>query len=499
MALNSPQLPYSLTTHDVLSLSILLTISYLFVRYLSRYSKQKHYPPGPPQHWLLGNLRDMPTTVNWEKLAKYRQEYGELTYMRAFGNGILLLNTIEAVNDLFDRRARIYSNRPRTILAGEIAGLKKAMPFVEYNDRYKLMRKMTNGALNRRTVESYQESQHDILRLFLNGIFYEPSELQEHSRRNVIRHVLRFVYGLGGEMYASDVKAFLLRIAVVSLPGAYIVDFLPWLRYLPSWLPFTEFQVLGKKCHDEVLAFINRPFNYVKKQLDNSSATECMVADLLKNLPALATKGTFFPEKVEDVLKWTAGSMLAAGQETTDAATMSFFVAMALHPDVQAQAQAEIDELASGAELISIHDMDRLPYVQAMVKEVLRWRISVPQAEFLCIIIGYLIPSGTVIFPNVWAISRSVDKPEEFLPERFLTIDPPLDPSDYIFGFGRRVCPGKYFAESFIPIIMANILLYYNIREPSTLSDGLVGPRDVKYTTSLVRYGHRCFDASLGG
>ncbi|KAI0070192.1 cytochrome P450 [Panus rudis PR-1116 ss-1] len=205
----------------------------------------------------------------------------------------------------------------------------------------------------------------------------------------------------------------------------------------------------------------------------------------------MALKSKVSPEAAEDVLKWTAGSMLAAGQETTDSATMSFLIAMSLHPDIQTKAQSEVDAIASGAELITVEDLDRLPYVQAVVKEVMRWRISVPQGLPREVTEddhynGYFIPKGTVIFPNVWAISRSVDQPEEYIPERFLAADPPLDPSEYIFGFGRRACPGKHLAESFIPLLMANILLYYDIREPSSVPEGLVGPRDVKYSTNMV-------------
>ena len=75
---------------------------------------------------------------------------------------------------------------------------------------------------------------------------------------------------------------------------------------------------------------------------------------------------------------------------------------------------------------------------------------------------GYLLPKGTMLFANAWAIHRDeaeYDRPEEFLPDRYLnnkfgTRNPVKDGSDdhrratYGFGAGRRVCPGQRLAEN---------------------------------------------------
>ncbi|KAI0070606.1 hypothetical protein K474DRAFT_763986 [Panus rudis PR-1116 ss-1] len=175
-------------------------------------------------------------------------------------------------------------------MAGEIVGLDQLMPLVGYNERYKLMRKMTNGALNHGSIKKYEDIQYDAVRFFLGGIFRDPTDFYELSRRNVARFILRFAYGLQGEMvdseYISDSKAMMHTVTTVSLPGSYLVDFLPWLRYLPHWFPFTEFQRIGKECRDQLQDFHSRPLRYVKEQLDKATATDCMVADLLREIEA---------------------------------------------------------------------------------------------------------------------------------------------------------------------------------------------------------------------
>jgi len=66
---------------------------------------------------------------------------------------------------------------------------------------------------------------------------------------------------------------------------------------------------------------------------------------------------------------------------------------------------------------------------------------------------GGNISEGALIIPNVWAMSQNPDKypsPSSFDPSRFLDGNGNLmgeEPS-YIFGFGRRICPGRHFANA---------------------------------------------------
>lgn len=80
---------------------------------------------------------------------------------------------------------------------------------------------------------------------------------------------------------------------------------------------------------------------------------------------------------------------------------------MSLYPDVQAKAQAEIERVCGRSRLPEMADTDSLPYVQAIMYEVLRWHAIVPlsmphvateddQYE------GYFIPKGSVLIPNAW-------------------------------------------------------------------------------------------------
>ncbi len=85
---------------------------------------------------------------------------------------------------------------------------------------------------------------------------------------------------------------------------------------------------------------------------------------------------------------------------------------MVLYPDVQAQAQAEIDAIIGNDRLPTVEDREKLPFLSALTMEVLRWHIVSPigiphRAMEDDIHDGYLIPKGASIIPNIWYVPYS--------------------------------------------------------------------------------------------
>jgi len=157
---------------------------------------------------------------------------------------------------------------------------------------------------------------------------------------------------------------------------------------------------------------------------------------------------------------------------------------MCLHPQIQQKAQAEIDSVIGSERLPSVPDRESLPYVEAIVKEVFRWLPVAPLGVPHCLAQndsykGFDMPSGAVVISNIWAMSRDpkyYPDPEVFRPERFCTgeldeLPPFADPLNYVFGFGRRVCPGQQLAEPSVFLAIAMTLGTFNIekiRDPQT-------------------------------
>ena len=100
---------------------------------------------------------------------------------------------------------------------------------------------------------------------------------------------------------------------------------------------------------------------------------------------------------------------------------------MALYPEVQKKAQAEIDAVVGPNRLPDFHDRPSLPYINAVVKEISRWNLVTPFGKPLFISSsaatiltssqgiphlstiddkynGFYIPKGTVMIANAWLV-----------------------------------------------------------------------------------------------
>jgi len=144
---------------------------------------------------------------------------------------------------------------------------------------------------------------------------------------------------------------------------------------------------------------------------------------------------------------------------------------------VYKKAQQEMDKVVGDVRLPDFDDRESLPYLECILKELYRWNPPVPLAlphqltaddDYR----GYDIPGGSTVIPNIWGILHQpahYSEPEVFCPERFETMDAPTaelrDPRSSVFGFGRRICPGRHFADNSIWLAMASVVATLDIRK----------------------------------
>ncbi|KAI0278746.1 cytochrome P450 [Russula aff. rugulosa BPL654] len=155
---------------------------------------------------------------------------------------------------------------------------------------------------------------------------------------------------------------------------------------------------------------------------------------------------------------------------------MVFVVAVLLHPEAQTMAQKELDTITRRERLPTFEDRFKLPFVDAICKEVIRWRpvvpLSMPHATTEDDVYnGFFVPKGAVVMTNIWAVLHDpvmYPDPDSFKPERFINEDGSLrdDPIlTSLFGFGKRICPGRHLADATIFIFIASLLSVFNIEK----------------------------------
>ena len=69
----------------------------------------------------------------------------------------------------------------------------------------------------------------------------------------------------------------------------------------------------------------------------------------------------------------------------------ALFLAMAIYPEVQKKAQAEIDAVVGPHRLPDFEDRPSLPYINAIIKESMRWHLVLPLGALL--LLSLSVPS----------------------------------------------------------------------------------------------------------
>jgi cytochrome P450 len=158
-------------------------------------------------------------------------------------------------------------------------------------------------------------------------------------------------------------------------------------------------------------------------------------------------------------------TLFMAGHETT-ALTLSWtWYMLSENPAAEARLHEELQRVL-GARPPEVADLERLPYLRAVVSEVLR---LYPAAYILartsiapCTIGGYDFPTDTTFIMSQWVMHRDAryfDAPEKFRPERWLDgLENRLPAGAYFpFGDGPRRCIGQGFALLELGMVIATV------------------------------------------
>ncbi|KAF8686191.1 hypothetical protein HU200_043634 [Digitaria exilis] len=167
-------------------------------------------------------------------------------------------------------------------------------------------------------------------------------------------------------------------------------------------------------------------------------------------------------------IKGLFSDIFVAGSDTSSTTIEWAMAALLNTPRVMEKVKGELKSVLGHKTQVEESDIAQLPYLQAVVKEVLRLYPSVAtsfyRAEATVQVQGYTIPQGTTIILNIWAVHRNPDvwnDPEKFMPERFMHGDTDFSSKDcrlIPFGGGRRICIGFPLAYRTVHLILASLL-----------------------------------------
>ncbi|KXN89012.1 O-methylsterigmatocystin oxidoreductase [Leucoagaricus sp. SymC.cos] len=502
-------MPFIITAFDTVAL--VCTI-YWCLKIRDKICSRGILPPGPKSLPIIGSLWRMPGKEPWVSARQWAIEYGKSKSLRFFAAFCLeFLHTRNAAVELLERRGSMYSNKPRRIMAGELCGCQNMVAFTGYNAQQRRQRRLFNTAFGAQNIPSYHNLLESKTLPFLQALLTDPSAYMNHIRRYAGGLTLSVVYGYeaqsGDDPFLKLAEECLDLLANrISLNGRlWLVDIFPILKHLPSWFPGGQFKRDASIWKLRMIDFVELPFRHVQSQMlkAEGSASQSFCSVLLSQ--PRGQDGNF-----ENDIKWTANSMYAASADTTITVVSHFILALCLYPEVQAKAQLEIDSVIGQDRLPTFADRKDLPYVEAVYKECLRWAVPVPlsrpvnlhASQILSLTsltdddtyLGMRIPKNALVIANIWAMLRDetvFPDAASFIPERYTeTVDDVTarvrDPTGYVFGFGRRICPGMHLVDSSLWLLIACCLSALRISKPID-HDGKVVEPTVEFQNPVFR------------
>ncbi|KAJ6841105.1 putative flavonoid 3'-monooxygenase [Iris pallida] len=461
----------------VLTFCIPTVLFLLFVRWLK---KGRSLPPGPFGLPLLGNLPFLSPDLH-RCFADLSRTYGPVMTIRLGCRPCVVLSSSSAAREaLRDNDLTFASHDVPAAALAAFNGIN--LVWNPYGPVWRMLRKMSvREVLSASSLEAVRPLRRREVQRMVETIHAKEGSAVE-VRELVFLTTLSVMFGMlwGGtvndEGAGNEFKEAMDGI-MECLGKANVSDLFPVLAPL-------DIQGVAKQIvrfRDSYFRVFDSILEDRRNEMDaNEGGGRDGKRDFLQVMLELLDKGgdSQVPLKIDQV-KGVFFDLVAGGTDTTST-TVEWAIAEILNnPDIMKKVQDELDEVVGKNRCVEESDIPRLPYLNAVMKEVFRLHPVVPllvpySPSSSCTVGGFSIPKGTKVFINVWAIHRepSVWKDAlKFEPERFLSGNDKYDYSgnnfNYLtFGSGRRICPGIPLAENMVMYLLASLLHPFEWRLP---------------------------------
>ncbi|KAG5592995.1 hypothetical protein H5410_043509 [Solanum commersonii] len=441
-------------------------------------NSNKRLPPGPKAFPLIGNLHTLDPELH-TYFASLSQTYGPICRLWLGKKLGIIITSPALAREVLKDKDTIFANRDVPAAGSEFSYGGNNVLWTPYGPKWRMLRKVcVRDMLNSSTLDSVYALRRRELRQSINYFYSKkglPVNVGEQMFLTILNVITSMLWGgtVKGEERASLGAEFRLVVTeiaqLVSIPN--LSDFYPGLAWFDFQGVIKKMKLLAKRFDKIFESMIDQ-----RQKLDRNGVVQ-ESKDFLQVL--LKLKDEADPEMPLTMTEIKALLMeMVLGGTDTSVNTIEFAMAEIMHkPDVLRKLQQEVDTAVGKDNIVEESHIQQLPYLYAVMKEVLRLHPAAPLLiphcpSETCTVGGYTVPKGSCIFINVWAIQRDASiwkNPTEFRPERFLDNKWDYSGKDlnyFPFGSGRRICAGIGMAERMFMYSLASLIHSFDWKLP---------------------------------
>nr|XP_016492044.1 PREDICTED: premnaspirodiene oxygenase-like [Nicotiana tabacum] len=462
----------------LVSLLLFLSSLVILVRQWSRNRKQR-LPPGPWRFPIIGSLHHlMGREVPHRTLRSLAQKYGPLMYLQLGQAPTVIISSPSMAKQVLKTHDLAFANRAQLTSSNIIFYNNKDIVFSQYSDYWRQMRKICIlELLSTKMVKSFSAIRQDELSSLISSI-----RSMRGSPVNLTEKIFQLTNSITGRAAFGNVfkdrhEFMKLMKEVLELAGGFdVADLFPSWKLLHKMSGVKSRLVNAHRKVDEIMEDILNE-HIENKAAGNKGIGEFGGEDLVDVFLRIKENAELQFPITNDNIKAVIFDIFLAGSETSSTAIIWALSEMIKNPNIMAKAQSEVRQVFKGKKKYDEEDLEKLTYLNLVIKETLRLHPSVSllpprECREQTDIDGYTIPLKTRIIVNAWALGRDPESwhdPESFIPERFKNSSIKFTGNHFEFipfGAGRRMCPGIQFGLVNVGLPLAQLLQHFEWELP---------------------------------
>ncbi|KAK4936735.1 hypothetical protein LTR10_022459 [Elasticomyces elasticus] len=458
--------------HPIYFTGYLLLVLVVIYALITEYQRYKACIPGlggPRGYPIVGNIPQIRKNAA-EQYRLWRKQFGPV-YQIMLGNvPVVVVNSAAAAKQIFTTNSQALSSRPEFYTFHKVVSSTAGTTIgtSPFSDSLKRRRKGAASALNRPSVVSYiphiDIESRDFIDEFLElgKAGQKPVDPLPMIQRLSLSLALTLNWGVrmasqNDELFDEITQVEQAASSFRSTTGN-LQDYIPILRLMP----FNNSRARETRSRRDV--YLQRLNDDLDRRIKEGNYKPCIQANVILDKDTKLTH--------EELLSISL-TMLNAGLDTLGTLMQWSMLLLAMRPDIQEKALAEIRKVYPGDAtgiLCDASDDQSIPYIVALIRELLRYysvlRLNLPRATIQDINYnGVIIPAGSVIFLNAWSCNMDPDVWGDdylvFRPERWL--EKPEAPF-FSYGIGYRMCTGSVLANREMYTIFLRLMSAFEIK-----------------------------------